>query len=174
MVSIKQRSFAIIVAISLALISGCSVNYSFTGASIPIQAKTFSIKTFVNMAPTVNPQLSSLLTEKLYDQIMSSTSLVAEKFDTDMAFEGTITGYHVAPVALQGGDQTVAAKNRLTISIKVKFQSRYQPEASFDTNFSQYEDFDSGMDLTAVEQGLTEAIVEKLVSDIFNKALVNW
>ena len=126
------------------------------------------------MAPTVNPQLSALLTEKLYDQVMSSTSLVAEKFDGDMAFEGIITGYHVAPVALQGGETTVAAKNRLTISIKVKFQNRFQPEAGFDSSFTQYEDFDSGMDLTAVEQSLTETIVEKLVTDIFNKALVNW
>ncbi len=171
---IKTNTALYIVLLFITATTGCSVNYSFTGASIPIQAKTFSIKTFVNMAPTVNPQLASLMTEKLYDQIMSSTSLVAEKFDGDMAFEGVITGYHIAPVALQGGETTVAAKNRLTISIKVKFQNRFQPEASFDSNFSQYEDFDTGLDLTAVEQSLTELIVDKLVTDIFNKALVNW
>ncbi len=126
------------------------------------------------MAPTVNPQLAPLLSEKLYDQIMSSTSLIGAKFDGDLTFEGIITGYNVSPVALQGGEVTVAAKNRLSITIKVKFQNRYEPKTSFETSFSQYEDFDSGKDLLAVEQDLTEQIVEKLVMDVFNKALVNW
>ncbi|HOG19204.1 MAG TPA: LptE family protein [Salinivirgaceae bacterium] len=174
MTSSKCLFTPIITFLCAVMFSACTVNYSFTGASIPIEAKTFLIKPFSNMAPTVNPQLAPLLSEKLNDQIMSATSLISARVDGDMQFEGTVVGYSISPVALQGGEVTVAAKNRLTITIKVKFQNRYEPKNDFETNFSQYEDFDSGVDLISVEQTLTEQIVEKLVTDIFNKAFVNW
>lgn len=160
--------------IAMLTLVSCTASYSFTGASIPIQAKTFSIKQFINQAPTVNPQLALLLSEKLYDRILSSTTLTADNIEGDMDFEGIITNYTVTPVALQGGDITVAAKNRLTITVKVNFRNRYEPKQNFESNFSQYEDFDTGLDLTTVEQALTEQIVEKIVTDIFNKALTSW
>ncbi len=158
----------------LILFQGCSVKYSFTGASIPMEAKTFSLGTFENMAPTVNPLLASLLTEKLYDKIQTSTRLINVRSGGDMDFTGTITNYIVTPVALQGGDVTVAAKNRLTITVQVVFTNYYQPENNFKQSFTHYEDFDSTQDFLSVEQTLTELIVEKLSNDIFNKAFVNW
>ncbi|MDD4747026.1 MAG: LptE family protein [Salinivirgaceae bacterium] len=158
------------VGLSILMLSlwGCHVNYSFTGASIPIQAKTFTVKPFVNMAPTVNPTLAHTMTDGLHEKIMSATSLVSNSFDADMAFEGIITGYNLRPVALQGGETTVAAKNRLTITIKVKFENRYEPKLNYDTNFTQYAEFDSNMDFSAIEQSLAEEIADKLTEDIFN------
>jgi hypothetical protein len=152
----------------------CRVTYSFSGASIPIEAKTFSVKQFNNMASTINPQLSNTLTDGLYMRLSSSTSLLSSSLDADIAFEGVITNYSLSPIALQGGETTVAAQNRLTIGIKVKFQNRYDTKSNFDTSFSQYADFDSNADFTSIEQTLVDEIVEKLVTDIFNKALVNW
>jgi len=152
----------------------CRVSYSFSGASIPIEAKTFSVKQFDNMAPTINPQLSNTLTDQLYMRLSTSTSLISVSLDADIAFDGVITNYNLSPIALQGGDATVAAQNRLTIGIKVKFQNRYDTKSNFDTSFSQYADFDSNADFTSIEQTLVDEIVEKLVTDIFNKALVNW
>ena len=43
---------------SCLLLAACTGGYSFTGASIPPDAKTISVATFPNYAPTVNPQLS--------------------------------------------------------------------------------------------------------------------
>ncbi|HON18546.1 MAG TPA: LptE family protein [Salinivirgaceae bacterium] len=154
--------------------TACSVKYSFTGASIPLQAKTFSIADFENMAPTVNPTLSSLLTNKLYEKIQSSTSLVNTSFGGDMDFSGTIINYTITPVALQGGEITLAAKNRLTISVQVVFTNVYQPENSYKQTINHYEDFDSALDFMSIEQSLVEEIVDKIVTDIFNKAFVNW
>ena len=171
---IKRYLMILGTLISFLFPTACSVNYSFTGASIPIQSKTYSVKTFVNVAPTVNPTLASTLTNGLNDMIVSSTSLSSQSYDADLVFEGKITGYSLRPVALQGGETTIAAKNRLTITVQMKFDNRYQPEANFDTNFTQYVEFDSSIDYSANEQALSDEIAQKLVQDIFNKALVNW
>ncbi len=53
------------------LVSGCKVNYGFTGASVSHDIKTFSVKYFPNNAPIVNPSLSQTFTEKLKEKIVS-------------------------------------------------------------------------------------------------------
>ena len=75
-------------------------------------------------------------------------------------------------MAIKTGD--VAAQNRLTITVKVKFVNNKDKSANFDTSFSRYEDYDSQYSLTDVEDQLVKTIVESLVDDIFTKAVVNW
>jgi len=43
-----------------------------------------------------------------------------------------------------------------------------------DKTFSAYEDFDATMSLDAVEAGLCETIIEKIVEDIFNATVAQW
>ena len=68
--------YAIVVAAGL-LLAGCGykVNYSLSGASIPPDAKTFSVAYFPNNAPMVAPILSSTLTDALRDKFMRQTRL---------------------------------------------------------------------------------------------------
>ena len=172
MISISKIKIPLLIFLIL-LFAQCSVNYTFTGASVPIEAKTFSIKPFDNFAPTVNPQLASSLTDQLYMKIMTSTSLTSQSFDGDMAFEGTVVGYSLSPL-LSRGDASVAEQTRLTITVKVKFQNRYNSKDNYEASFSQYADFESSASFSSVEQTLMEDVVEELVKDIFNKAFVNW
>lgn len=156
---------------------GCRVSYSFTGASIPIEAKTVSIADFSNMAPLVNPLLSNTLTEALRDKFMNQTNLQIVQYGGDLQFSGTITQYNTRPMNIQasgGSDRDEAAQNRLTIGVKVKFENRFEAESNFETSFSQYDDYSSDKSLQDVENEKVEIIVEKLVEDIFNKAVVNW
>jgi len=95
-----------------------------------------------------------------------------QEFGGDFTFEGEITGYSVAPTAIQGNE--TAAMNRLTVTVHVKFTNTLDDAASYDKNFSTYEDFSSLQQLTQVEGELTDRIVEKLVDDIFNAAVANW
>ncbi len=157
----------------MALLSGCSMKYSFTGASIPPEAKTFSVAQFPNMALLVNPLLSNTLTEELKDRFMRQTSLIMVQTNGDLSFTGTITDYRTAPMAIQAGTDK-AAQNRLTITVKVQFVNNIDPKANFDVQFTQYADYDSSRSLDEVESTLVTVIVEKLVDDIFNKAVVNW
>ena len=68
--------YAIVVAAGL-LLAGCGykVNYSLSGASIPPDAKTFSVAYFPNNAPMVAPILSSTLTDALRDKFTRQTRL---------------------------------------------------------------------------------------------------
>lgn len=167
-----KKIFPLILLVIVPTIQGCKVSYTFTGASIPPEAKTFSVQLFQNLASIVNPTLSSYFTEELKNRFITQTSLNQVDDFGDFAFSGQITQYNVAPVAIQGNE--VAAQNRLTISVKVKFTNAIEPKQSFEKSFTQYENFNSTENFTSVESKLVQDIVEKLVDDIFNASAANW
>jgi hypothetical protein len=153
--------------------TSCSVNYSFTGASIPPEVKTIQINYFENNAPLINPTLSQEITDKLRDRFQSQTNLIIVTEGGDMVIKGQITGYSTSPTAIQSDDR--AAFNRLTIALKVTFENKYDKAQSFDNQtFSRYEDYPSTLPLTEVSDSYVPLIVETLVEDIFNKTVVNW
>jgi hypothetical protein len=155
----------------LIMLGSCRI-YSFTGASIPPGARTISVVTFPNNAPLVNPVLGQVFTDALQDKFMKQTNLRLVDIDGHLHFEGSITGYAVSPVAITGDDQ--AALNRLTISVRVIFENELQPENNFERSFSRFLDYDSQKTLSEVEDELVREIVDTLVEDIFNQAVVNW
>ncbi len=153
------------------LLSGCGI-YSFTGASIPPEAKTVSIQYFPNNASLVEPTLSQTFTDALKDKFVSQTTLVLVQKNGDLRLEGEITGYSTNPVAITG-DQT-AALNRLTITVKVKYVNTFDKTKNFESSFSRYEDYPSNQNLSSVQETLITQINEMLIEDVFNKAVVNW
>lgn len=168
----KCRAKIAVLVMALALIcQGCGI-YSFTGASIPAEAKTVSVAYFPNHAQLVNPLLSNDFTSALRDAMMNQTPLDMVETGGDLAFEGEITDYRTTPVAITAAQ--TAAMNRLTITVKVRFSNRFDETKDFEQSFSHYEDYPSEQELNSVQDGLTAVIVEALVEDIFNKALVNW
>ena len=58
--------------------------------------------------------------------------------------------------------------------MKVRFSNSIDETKDFESSFSRYEDYPSDQDLISVQESLTATIVDQLVEDIFNKALVNW
>ena len=146
--------------------------YSFTGASIPAEAKTVSVGTFENKASLVEPTLAQLLTDALRDKFVSQTTLDLVDQEGDLQLEGDITAYRISPIAIQG-DQT-AAMNRLSITIRVKFTNLYDDTKDYEQSFTRYADYSSETDLASELTNLLEVINEALVEDVFNKAVVNW
>ena len=169
----RERRYIFIALFTVfALFSGCSVKYSFSGASISAGVKTFSVQYFQNRAPLVQPGLSQYLTTQLIDKCKSQTSLKYITSVGDTSFEGEITEYYTRPTTVAADAQ--AAVNRFTITVRVKFTNVVDPDFSFDRPFSRYADYNSSLDLSAVEQDLSRKIVEELIEDIFNAAFVNW
>lgn len=150
----------------------CTASYSFTGASIAPEIKTVSIDFFPSYAPLAPPTASQLFTEALKDVFLTQTNLVQVKSDGDLEFEGSITNYTSAPVAIQG-DET-AALTRVSMTVTVRFTNNYDEKQSFETSFSRFEDFETSQDLSAVEEDLLNSINDQLTQDIFNKAVTNW
>jgi hypothetical protein len=146
--------------------------YRFSGASLHLDDKTFTVKFFQNRAAIVNPNLSQTFTESLKDRFLSQTSLNLVDLNGDLIFEGEITGYDTKPVAITQDEQ--AQSNRLTITVRVKYTSLNNPKFNFDNTFSRYDDYLSTELLSDVEDALTETIVKELIDDIFNKSVVNW
>ncbi len=160
---------------AISLLCGCStfsVNYSFTGASLSPDDKTVHISFFPNRATLVNPSLSQYFTDALKDRFVSQTNLALTDGEGDLKFSGEIVDYNTQPTAVTSDEQ--ANYNRLTIKIRVKYESLNNPEFNFDQVFSRFEDYESTELLSAVENDLTEIIVKQLIDDIFNKSVVNW
>lgn len=144
-----------------------------TGASISPDVKTFSVDYFPNKALLVVPYLSSLFTEDLKSYLRSKTGLL-EMTDNngDIRFEGQIVGYYQRPIDIQRDE--VATSNRLTIEIRVKYTNTKDDKYDFDTRFSNYTDYPTDANFDAIEESLVKEIIEKIIDDIYNKALVNW
>jgi len=161
----------LVVALLVPILHSCGV-YSFTGASVPVEAKTISVLYFPNKATMVQPMLSKNITEALQDKFRSESSLSITQRNGDLAVEGEITGYDTQPIAIQG-NQT-AALNRLTITVNVRFRNRFDEKANFESSFSRYRDYSSSKSLSSAEQELLPGMIEELIQDIYNKCVVNW
>lgn len=160
-----------LVLLTAVLCHGCGI-YSFSGASIPAQAKTVSVQYFPNQAQLINPTLSNNFTTALRDAVMNQTSLDMVETGGDLAFEGEITDYRTIPVAITAGQ--TAALNRLSITVNVRFVNVFDNTKNFESRFTHYEDYPSDQELNSVQETLSATIIEALVEEVFNKALVNW
>ena len=169
---IRQFFTAVIFFTIIVAIPQCKVTYSFSGVNLSPEVLTYSVDYFPNRAPIVQAQLSQLFTEALMDKIQGNTSLDLSTDGGDVSFSGEITGYAMRPTAITG--QETAARNRLTITVRVKYTNNMEPELDYDTSFSRFEDYDASLNLTDVENELIELILEYLIEDIFNRAFVNW
>lgn len=167
-----MKKVLIIIAILIASTQSCKVSYTLSGASIAPEVKTVSVQYFTNRAPLALTNLDQYITNELRDKFKSQTSLTVVNDVGHLNFEGEIIKYETRPTAIVG-DET-AAQNRLTITARVKFTNEIEPEYNFDYDFTRYADYDSNLDLAQVEQDLVEEIVEQLIDDIFNRAVVNW
>lgn len=164
-----------IILLAASVLCGCTVKYSLSGASIPPDAKTFSVAYFPNNAPMVAPILSSTLTDALVDKFSRSTRLQQVEDSGDFAFEGEITGYASTTASVSSNDY--ALQNRLTITVRVRFTNAVDETMSFPSGgktFSAYADYDSSRLLNEVEQELITQIVDQLVDDIFQASASNW
>ncbi|MGY6562361.1 MAG: LPS assembly lipoprotein LptE [Luteibaculaceae bacterium] len=150
----------------------CKISYSFTGADVPVDARHFSVKLFNIQATLAPPDLGQVFTEDLKDLILAQTRLDVIPQDGHLQYEGTITAYQVMPTAITSGE--TAALNRLTISVKVKYKNTFDKDKNFEATFTRFADYDSNLDLSAVERGLIEEINEQITQDIFDRSLGAW
>ncbi len=167
-----MKKSIIYIVLLLLVLPGCKIKYSLTSGSIDPKLKTISIQYFPNNASMIQPSLSQSFTEALRDKFTSQSKLDLVTRGGDLNIEGSITGYSIQPVAIQGNE--TAALNRLTITVNVKFTNKLNEQENFDTSFSRFEDFQASLAISSIEESLIKSISTTLVDDIFNRALVNW
>ena len=160
-----------LILVSALLVVSCGI-YSFTGTSIQPDVKTITIPYVEYKALRVNPSLAGDLTDALQEKFRKLTRLEQVDQDGDLELVVEVTGYDVKATAITANE--MAAQNRLTVGVQIAFTHRKYPEDDVNQSFSAYEDFDATQSLEAVESGLCETIIDKLVEDIFNATVAQW
>jgi len=163
----------IAVIVLCALLSGCSVSYSLSGASIPDYAKTFSVQYFKNQAQLAGPTVSQTLTDALRNYIASHSRLSLTDAG-DLDFTGDISNYTITPVTATSSAPAQSATTRLSITIDVTYTDKKDPKKCFTSSFTRYADFPSSQNISAVQNDLITQIENQLVQDVFDKAFNNW
>jgi hypothetical protein len=170
----KIRVFLLFFIPLMFVTQACTYRLSLDGASIPAELKTINIMFFENTAPYVVNNLSQLFTEALKDRIRSQTRLSMVRGEADATIEGQITGYTIAPAAIQATNNNqapIAGLTRLTITVRAKY-TNITKKYNFDETFTRFKDFAG--DISTQEQALILDINKQLTEDIFNKAFANW
>jgi len=163
----------IFLAFSSMLLLGCKMNYSFTGASIPTDTKTFQVNYFQNNAILVEPGVDRDFTIALQDLLTNQTNLSLVNSNGDLIYEGEITEYRISPTTATANN--TAAQNRLTMRVNVRFFNRLREEDNFEQAFSFFYDYAGSDQLTGSQKDAAHAeIFERLTQDIFNASLAKW
>lgn len=171
------RNIKAFIAIGMmAILAGCSVKYSATGANTDPGATTVNVRFIENRAPINNPTLSQKMTMKLRDKITSQTNLTQVNETeprADYEFKSTITGYSFSNAAVTNVDQ--AATSRLNVTVNVTFIKRVGDKKGFTQSFSRSAEFPATQLPSSVENRLLdENIIPGITDDIFNRAFANW
>lgn len=168
-----RRALPVLFAMVLMAIQGCKV-YSFNGANIPADIKSFTVDLFQNRANNGPASLPQTFTDRLKLKFQTEANLRQVNNDGDLHFSGTITGFTYTNEAPLAG--TTSGLNKLTISVQVEYQNTKDPEEKdkWTETFTRYAQFSSSENITSVEDRLIEEINRQLVDDIFQKALVKW
>ena len=165
-----MKKIIVLILLAITAFSCGRVTFNMSGASFG-SAKTCQVVYFENRAEINYGRLSALMTDGLKDKIQSSSSLRLVNSNADVMFEGEITGYTVLPQQITTAG--TAAKDRLTITVKVKFTNELDPELSYDKSFSRYQECGGG-EFSSQEGRLVELIIEELMEDIYNEAFATW
>ncbi|OAV72768.1 hypothetical protein Barb6_00840 [Bacteroidales bacterium Barb6] len=163
----------IYVVMSVVLMGGCTVSYKLNSASIDYTVvSSVSVLDFPNQAPMVYPPLSQVLTERMKDIYTTKTRLKVVQTNGDLNIEGEITGYDLTPMAVK--EDAWASETKLTITIRVRYTNKTNPDKDFEQTFSAYREFPATRMLTDVQDQLCTEIVEELTDLVFNATVADW
>lgn len=161
----------IITILTLFLLVSCNVKYNFTGTG-KINAKTFQVNYFQNIAEIVEVGIERTFTQKLQNTIQNQTNLDLVTSGGDLLYEGEIVEYRITPMASNANQQS--SQNRMTITINVRYSSKNSEDDNFEKRFSFFHDYDANLLPSAVLNEALEIIYERITQDIFNESLAKW
>lgn len=156
--------------VTLLVCSGCKV--SFTGVAVQPDVKTLTIEQFDNNAPLSLPTLSQVVSNAVRDKFINQSRLALAPTGGDLRIRGVITNYTIQPQNITGGNQAV--QNRITLTVRVKFENTKYPDQNWDESFTAFQDIAADSNLATVETALIADLSNRMAQDIFNKALSDW
>lgn len=162
----------IIIFASVFLLYACKVTYSFSGADIDGNIKTFSVEYFENSSGNGPANLGVLFTQALKDKLEQQTNLKLVQQGGDIVFSGQINQYYYS-IQSPSGNNTSNLR-RITMQVQVNYKNTIIEEDSWETNFQNYAEHDVNLNLNTVEEESIRTINTLTTEEIFNKAFVKW
>ncbi len=166
-------AIAVCLVVLAGFTAGCS-HYSFTGATIPPHLKTIAVPLVEDRSVSTLTSLDDQMTRLLIDRFVGQTSLSlqADPEIADAVLTVTIERYENEPTAVGGQERTT--RNRVTITIRVRYEDRVENKDLLQRSFSSFEEYDPFSQGTAGESAAASAALEKIADDVFTAATSNW
>lgn len=159
--------------LATAVVTGCTVSYKFTGASIDYtKVKTISLETFQNRAAYQWGPMATMFNEKLSDTFVQQTKLQQVPRGGDMQFAGEITAYDQYNKSISSDGYSSMVQLKMTVN--VRFTNNTNHDEDFERQFSASRDFDASQSLDSVQEELVGQMIDEIVEAIFNAAVANW
>ena len=153
--------------------------YSFTGSSLSPETKTIQIRDFPNNSALMNPNLAQQFSTDIQNRFLQRTTLKGATEAPDILIEGEITDYSISPTTISTavnspGGNIQAAQNKLTITVKVHYENKIEPDKSFDRTYSDEAVFSSDLDINSIEASQVKVVNERIINKVFNDIVANW
>ena len=160
-------------ALVLVVANGCSVSYSFNGASIDYsKTKTIQINDFPIRSSYVWGPMAPMFNNALKDQYANHTRLVQVKRNGDIKIEGEITQYTQRNKSVSS--EGYSAQTELSITVNVRYTNNVNHKEDFERQFTASQTYETTQSLNAVQEELVTQIIDDLVDQIFNATVANW
>ena len=168
-----MKKLIIGLTVGILLFSGCSISYSLNGSSIDYEkVKSISIDKFPIRSAYVWSPMESMFYNSITDVYANKTRLKVLKRNGDMQLAGEITEYSQTNKSI--ASDGYAAQTQLRITVNVRFINNSKHEEDFEKTFSATADYDSKLQLTAVQEELVQTIINDIVDQIYNATVANW
>lgn len=170
---IYRRVVVISMFAAVLFLTGCTVSYKFTGASIDYtKVKTVSIAQFQNRAAYQWGPMATMFNEALNDIFVQQTKLEQVNYGGDLQLDGEITAYDQLNKSISSDGYSSMVQLKMTVN--VRFTNNTNHDEDFERQFSATRDFDATQSLESVQEELVTQMIDEIVNAIFNAAVANW
>lgn len=157
----------------LFIITSCSVQYRFNGASIDYtKTKTIEIAEFPIRSSYVWGPMGSIFNNRLKDVFANNTRLVQVRNNGDMKIEGEITQYQQRNKAVSS--EGYSAQTELSMTVNVRFTNNANHSEDFERQFTATSTYETTQSLNSVQEELVTQMVKDITDQIFNATVANW
>jgi len=151
----------------------CIPSYKLNASSIDYNTtKTMSIEPFTNRAAYQWGPMASMFNNTLSDVFVRQTKLKQQKRDGDLQFSGEITGYDQTNKSVSSDGYSSMVQLKMTVH--VKFVNNKKHEDDFDKQFTASREYESSLQLSAVQEDLVQQMIDEIVDQIFNASVAKW
>lgn len=161
------------VTVTAAILTACSVSYKFNGASIDYtKTKTIQIADFPIRSAYVWGPMGPLFNNELKDQFTGHTRLILVRRNGDLKLEGEITRYEQRNKSVSS--EGYSAQTELSMTVNVRFTNNVNHNEDFEQQFTASQTYDSSLSLTSVQDDLVAKMTKDICDQIFNACVANW